>query len=269
MEKRRILGFDTAESAWTPELTALHEEAAGFDHPIDCASRRLAVRSLRRFVTAPAPTILDVGCSSGYILREVRQALPHAAVIGSDFILPPLLQLAERMADVPLLQFDLRRCPLPRDCVDAVTALNVLEHIDEDELALGEIYRILKPGGVAHIEVPAGPNLFDIYDEQLMHHRRYRLSDLIAMGRRRGFQIIERTHLGFFLYPAFWLVKKRHRKLLTLPKEKKKRIVTSQIRRSQRSPLLSVATRLECFLGRKIPYPFGIRCVVVLGKPIT
>jgi ubiquinone/menaquinone biosynthesis C-methylase UbiE len=38
-----------------------------------------------------------------------------------------------------------------------------LEHIEDDREAIKQVYRILKPGGVAVIEVPAGPQLFDIF----------------------------------------------------------------------------------------------------------
>ena len=50
----------------------------------------------------------------------------------------------------------------------------MLEHVEDDQAAIRQVYRILQPGGVAVIEVPAGPDLYDIYDRQLMHHRRYR-----------------------------------------------------------------------------------------------
>ncbi len=56
--------------------------------------------------------------------------------------------------------------------------LNVLEHIRGDALALRQVHRILRPGGVVVIEVSAGPKLYDVYDELLMHHRRYRLPSL-------------------------------------------------------------------------------------------
>ena len=168
---------------------------------------------------------------------------------------------------MPLLQFDLRQCPLPDACLDAVTALNVLEHIDDDELALRQIFRILKPRGVAHIEVPAGPHLYDIYDEQLMHHRRYRLSDLAASARRAGFHVRRATHLGALVYPAFWWTKTRNRRLLQLPAEEKKRLVAQQIRATSRSRLLDLILRCELLAGRLMPYPVGIRCVAVLQKP--
>jgi SAM-dependent methyltransferase len=265
-KRRRILEFGEADSHWRPELTALHEEEAGANHPIDRASRQLAVTSLKRFLRAEASVILDVGSSSGYVLWEIQRSLPNATLIGSDYLLPPLLTLAKRMPELAILQFDLLRCPLPDDCVDAVTALNVLEHIDRDEEALAQIHRILRPGGVAHIEVPAGPGLFDIYDEQLLHHRRYRLRDLAAMVHRVGFEVLRKTHLGFVVFPTFWLAKKRNRRLLSLSETKKREIVAAQIRNSRQSKILAGCLTLERFFGRTISYPWGIRCVVVGRK---
>ncbi len=268
-QPRRVLCYDAADSHWSAELTDLHEAEAGSRHPIDRASRRLAVRSLVEYLPArgPAPLILDVGCSSGFVIEEIRAVLPGAALIGSDYILPPLEKLAARLPGLPLLQFDLRRCPLPYACVDAVTALNVLEHIDDDARALREIARVLRPGGVAHIEVPAGPGCYDVYDEQLMHHRRYRLRDLLATARAAGFDVLRATHLGCLVYPAFWLVKQRGRRALKLPDAEKKAIVARRIRQTGDSALLGAVLKVEETLGRVVSYPFGIRCVAVLRKP--
>ena len=266
---RRVVCYDATDSHWSAELTDLHEAEAGSDHPIDLASRRLAVRTLTAFLPtgSATPVVLDVGCSSGFVLDEVRAALPGAAPIGADYILPPLEKLAARMPGLPLLQFDLRRCPLPDACVDAVTALNVLEHIDDDQQALLEIARILRPGGVAHVEVPAGPGCYDVYDEQLMHHRRYRLGELLAKARAAGLEVLRGTHLGCLVYPAFWLVKQRGRRLLSLSAEEKKALVAKQIRGTGDSAVLGAVLRFEEWLGRFVSFPFGIRCVAVLRKP--
>ncbi len=200
----RVLCYDAADSHWSAELTDLHEVKAGSHHPIDRASRRLALRSLVEHLPpgGATPLILDVGCSSGFVIEKICAALPQAVMIGSDYILPPLEKLAARLPGLPLLQFDLRRCPLPDACVDAVTALNVLEHIDDDAAALREVARILQPGDIAHVEVPAGPGCYDVYDEQLMHHRRYRLSGLLAKARKLEAALkVERVLAQFMSFP--------------------------------------------------------------------
>src|SRR6266487_6190620 len=65
----RVLCYDQKQSNWSEELTALHEAECGAHHPIDTASRRLAVRSLRQWSPVPAPVVLDVGCASGYLIE--------------------------------------------------------------------------------------------------------------------------------------------------------------------------------------------------------
>lgn len=267
--EQRVLAYDAGQSHWSAELTELHEAEAGADHPIDLASRALAVRTLTGHLPArgAGATVIDVGCSSGFVIEDIQRALPEAALIGADYLLAPLEKLGARLPELPLLQFDLRRCPLPDACVDAVTALNVLEHIDDDRAALGHIARILKPGGVAHIEVPAGPGLYDIYDEHLMHHRRYRLADLLGLARACGFQVLQGTHLGCLVYPMFALVKKRQRRLLSASPEVKRRQVAAQISQTSRSRLLAAAMQAELALGRHFSFPFGIRCIAVLQKP--
>jgi hypothetical protein len=72
-----------------------------------------------------------------------------------------------------------------------VVLVNVLEHFEDDAAAVSHVARVLKPGGVAVIEVPAGPQLFDVYDKYLQHFRRYQLADLCRLVERAGLQVIE------------------------------------------------------------------------------
>lgn len=264
--KEPVLCYAEHESHWSDELTELHEQEAGGSHPIDIASRQLALHTLKRYCGNPGALALEVGCSSGYLLEDIKAAMPHLAVIGSDYLVKSLRTLAPRLPTVPILQFDLRECPLPPDTFDAVVLLNVLEHIDDDEKALCHVGRILKPDGIAHIEVPANPGCYDIYDEHLMHHRRYRLGELVEKAQRAGFDVVKATRLGFFIFPAFYAVKQHNKKLLSLPKIEKQKIVASQIRQTRSNPIFALLMRLETALGKFVCYPCGIRCVVVLKK---
>jgi ubiquinone/menaquinone biosynthesis C-methylase UbiE len=268
LERCKILSFGRSVSAWSSELTEMHEREAPSSHDIDLASRAMAVESMKLLKAQGRPIILDVGCSSGFLVEQLSRALPESEVIGADYLPELVLKGAKRLPNNPFLQFDLRECPLPDACLNGVTALNVLEHIDDDRKALTEIYRILKRGGLAHIEVPADPTCFDLYDEVLLHFRRYRLSDLVAKASMIGFVVRKATHLGFFVYPVFKYAKKRNQRLRSsLSLEEKRRVVEQQIRKTNEGRILASIFYLERFLGSVVAYPAGIRAVVLLEKP--
>lgn len=262
-----LICYDQTESNWSEHLTKLHEEEAGKGkHPIDIASRKLALRSFSTFDNENEALILEVGCSSGFLLQDLKDVFPHISIIGSDYLAEPLHKLSHKLSSIPLLQFNLQTCPLPDNSVDGVVALNVLEHIENDQDALWHLYRILRPGGIAHIEVPAGEELFDIYDEYLMHYRRYDLPKILAKAELAGFMVQHITHLGFSLYPFFWVVKKLNRNHLSKSEEQKRKIVSGQIRKTKNSLLMKLAIELEIKLGTNMKLPCGIRCVLVCRK---
>ena len=263
-----VLSYQPGDSNWSEELTDLHEAVAGATHPIDAASRELALAALGRSVHVEDPVILEVGCSSGYFLAELKAANPDAAVIGSDFIRKPLERLAKRMPTVPLLQFDLVQCPFPDECVDGVVALNVLEHIEDDRSALEQIHRILRPGGVAVLEVPAGQWLYDSYDRFLMHWRRYSRRELVDRCRAVGLKVECATHLGVLIFPAFAIVKLSKRRAL-MRHEEEGRLLRHRVEKSRTSTLMRALTAAELWMHRTLrwPMPFGIRCVVTARRP--
>jgi SAM-dependent methyltransferase len=261
----RFLNYEETVSAWSDELTAMHETEAASSHPIDVASRRLALESMKTL--RGRPVILDIGCSSGFLIQTLQRALPAAALVGADYLSSLVTKAALNIPDVPFLQFDLRTCPLPDETVDGVTALNVLEHIDDDKRALQQIHRILKPGGIAHVEVPSHPSCYDVYDEVLLHYRRYELHKLRTMCERIGFTVEWANHLGFFVFPVFWTIKQANRVLAkSWSCERKRRAVARQIRKTARSHVMRSIFAFERISGKAVRYPMGIRSVLQLRK---
>lgn len=267
-KKVSILSYEAGDSGWTDDLTTFHENTAGSSHFIDMASRRYAVSKVAQYISGASPVILDIGCSTGFLLADLKSAFSQAFVMGTDVVIGPLLKLAKTSPNIPLLHFDLTRCPLPESSVDMAVLLNVLEHIDNDTLAVRQLYRILKPGGFAIIEVPAGPDLYGIYDELLMHYRRYKMQDLKRLFINTNFTILHQSHLGFFLYPGFFLMKKLHRKKnASIPRDEIPALVSHNISQTSDNPLFHTLMRLELAAGKVISYPFGIRCLITVQKP--
>lgn len=255
------------QSGWSDDLTQMHEETAGENHFIDRASRKNAINSISPILVRPVVAILEVGCSSGFLLEDLQRRASHALLVGSDFISGPLVKLAERLQGIPIVQFDITQCPLPDSSFEGIVLLNVLEHIEDDLKALKGVYRVLKPGGLAYIEVPAGPHLYDFYDKHLMHYRRYRIKDLRLLAEKAGFTVERASHLGFFIYPLFAMTKKRNRRdEKQMTDIKKKSQVCRQIKQRRTNPILRALMSIELALGKFVTYPVGIRCIMTLKK---
>jgi ubiquinone/menaquinone biosynthesis C-methylase UbiE len=264
-----ILEYNKNSAGWDASLTEFHErEAESGNLYIDRASRSHAVYELKKCLTNDQSVILEIGSSSGYLLREIKKTYPTLFLIGSDCVIEPLEKIAQTYPDIPLMEFDLVSCPLPDNSVDIVIALNVLEHIEDDKCGLTQIYRILKPGGYAIIEVPANSTLYDFYDEQLKHFRRYDLSDLYDKVKTSKFQVVRSSYLGFTIYPIFKLVKNWNKRK-SIPSHVQKRTQMKnfiQFGGSIFNYLMNIVMYLELNAGKFLRYPWGIRCLLTLKK---
>ena len=169
---------------------------------------------------------------------------------------------------VPLLRASALELPLDDASVDAIASLNVLEHLADDVGALTEMRRVLRPGGRAAVVVPAGPGLYDFYDRHLQHERRYARRELSRKAKDAGFGVRLDAHLGSGLYPMFWVVKKRNRRLQrSLSAARERELVTRHIEGTKDSRVGRGLCALERrALARGIRPTFGIRAFAVLER---
>ena len=80
---------------------------------------------------------------------------------------------------------------------DTVFALNVVEHIYDDELALGNCKKLLKTNGQLVILVPSYQKLYNGFDKELGHYRRYTKSLLSQVFLKNKFEIIHKQYFNF------------------------------------------------------------------------
>jgi ubiquinone/menaquinone biosynthesis C-methylase UbiE len=254
------------EVNWSEDLEELHEESSR-SHFIDVWTRSAM---LARLGSLPqAPTVIDIGCSSGYLLEDLRRMLPPASLIGVDLVAGGLRKAHQNVPDAVLLQADACALPLEDESVDAALSANLLEHVPDDERALVEILRILRPGARAVIVVPVGPGLYDYYDRFLGHERRYARGELARKAISAGLEVLEDIHLGAPLYPAFWAVKRRNRRRYEhLQGRELEDRVRQDIERTTDAAVGHLACRVERgLLARGVRLPFGVRGLTVLARP--
>ena len=259
-----VLEYSENFAGWSDDLTTLHEEAAGDSHPIDLASRKDALAQVQKFMPSAQSVIMEIGCSSGFLIRDLAKAFPDAVILGADVVKEPLYRLAENLTGIPLIRFDLLQCPLPDQSIDVLIMLNVLEHIEDDALALQKAFRLLNPGGFLVLEVPAGPNYYGAYDAELHHFRRYSARRFQGKLVNAGFKICRKSHLGFVLFPAFAAVKLLNK---WSPFPKYKGVVKKQAASTSVSSLVKSAMEFESKHLCDFSLPFGIRVLMTAQRP--
>lgn len=180
------------------ELFAIEEKNFWFK-----ARNRLVIWSLSRYFQQ-AKNFLEIGCGTGFVLFGVRHAVPELTLSASDILVEGLTFAKQRLPDVTFFQMDARRIPFEAE-FDVVGAFDILEHIDEDEVVLSQIFQATRPGGGVILTVPQHPQLWSYLDDFSHHRRRYTRSELITKVERAGFEILHTTSFVSLLLPLLYL----------------------------------------------------------------
>ena len=161
---------------------------------------RLVLWALARYFPA-ATSLLEIGCGSGYVLSAIAAANPGFKLAAAEMFDRGLDIARRRVPSAEFLQADALRLPY-RDEFDVIGAFDVLEHVGDDEAALAEIHRALRPGGGLLLTVPQHPFLWSALDDYSHHKRRYRRREMTAKLAAAGFEVIRATGFVSLLLPA-------------------------------------------------------------------
>ncbi len=109
-------------------------------------------------------------------------------------------EFAKTYLTTPIEQGSILELPFEANQYDLVAALDVIEHVEDHQLAVQELWRVCKPGGHIVITVPAYQFLWSRHDLINHHFRRYTLSQLIDLFRPLQGKFIYQTYYNSFLF---------------------------------------------------------------------
>ena len=177
----------------------------------DVVEQRCTV--LRGLSLEPGQAVLDIGSGPGLLAAEMAEAVGASGrVVGLDLAQPMLEMARRRCADRPQVSFehgDAAHLPFPPESFDAVVTTQVLEYVPDVPAALAEVWRVLRPGGLAAIldtdydslvvhvvDAERHARILDAWDEHFVHAGLPRV--LGAELRAQGFRLRHRVAIPIF-----------------------------------------------------------------------
>jgi len=227
-------------------------------------ARRQILRSqIRALELPPNAQILEVGSGTGANLELLAE---FGSVVAFEMA-AEAIAMAQARCTGPGRRITMRQGQCPEDLstfsqrFDLICLFDVLEHIEQDSVALARLALLLKPNGRLMLTVPAYQWMWGPHDVQAHHKRRYTMRSLSAECVEAGLSVSRITHFNTLLFPLAVLGR-------TLERLTGK---TSAADQTPRAPINTLLARIFAFERHMLPHmslPFGLS-LLLLAQPST
>ena len=199
--------------------------------------------------------ILDVGCGTGGNLEMLAKFGAAEGVDISDealeFCKAKGLKARKGLAE---------SLPFADESFDVVTALDVVEHLDDDAAGLREMYRVTKTGGKTLIFVPAFMWLWGVQDDVSNHRIRYTKKQIVERLRKAGFEIERATYANWTFFAPI-LAGRTLMRVTGIKPESENNVNVSAL-----NGVFGKIFAAERLWLKNFDFPFGVSIVIVAKK---
>jgi SAM-dependent methyltransferase len=231
------------------------------EHWFYAGKREIAAHWLAHYgVLNSKKLLVDCGAGTGRFAAELQSRCRVIAIDDHE----ESLEIARRLLGREhVLRGSCEATGLADASTDAVTALDVLEHVPDDAKAATELHRILKPGGILVVTVPAFQALWSDWDVALHHYRRYRRPMLARVLRGAGFELLHISYINVIAFPAVFAIRKL-RALFPIPTaagtRAEEKLPPAWLNRILRKTFVGPACQ------KVLPFPFGVGLLAVAQR---
>ena len=201
--------------------------------------------------------ILDAGCGTGGALFFLQK---FGKPVGID-ISPVALSYCKKRKLQNVKKCSIEELPFPDDTFDLITCFDVIcqQEVKNDTRALHEFYRVLKPGGILLLRVPAYNWLRSYHDVSVHTKHRYTRSEINTLLKEAHFTLVKSSYINTLLFPLIFI--KRVILHFSPPKPSDVTPLPSFLNHLFFIPLL-----LESLFIRFLNFPFGVSLIAVAQK---
>jgi SAM-dependent methyltransferase len=209
------------------------------------------------------PTVrsgLEIGCGTGFVLKALTERFAQVRFAGSEVFREGLSFAAQQVPSAELFQMDARKIPFQSE-FDVIGAFDVLEHIEQDDEVLREMYDAIKPGGGIILTVPQHAWLWSDMDVYAHHKRRYSRRELKSKAENAGFRVVYMTSFISILLPVLMISRRRFKRGQSFRSE-----METHIHPAVNQVLMAALTLERSLLKRGLSLPAGGSLLLVAKK---
>lgn len=231
------------------------------------ARNQIIQHLFKKYLGSKSNAVLEIGCGTGYVIKGLQDNFANYQLVGSEIHLEGLKFAKERLPNIEFIQLDATKMPFEKE-YNAIGAFDVLEHIEEDEKVMQEVYKALKPNGLFFISVPQHQWMWSINDDIAYHKRRYSRAEMKRKLTNNGFEIIYISSFVFMLFPFMYLSRLfKSKKELKITDE----IILKEMNELKLNPIVNSIfgffMKIDLFLIKTgISMPFGGSLITVARK---